>query len=344
VVVLDISQLKEYISNEPTNIQLLLENAGFYKVRKQGNKYFCGWTYEGTGTSVQIDIHDCTIYDFSIRKNGDIITLIQDKLRLNFKDAINWITSELGISDFNFKKRDIVLPFGGYFKNIAKADGNDSHVELRKYDENILNDFYKNSSILFYNDGINIDTQNKYQIMYDNYTSRIVVPWRDSIGNLIGIMGRYNNRIIPSEMSKWFPIIPFSKSKVLYGYSENYSAIQAKRVCIIGESEKFPMQLSSMGCGFGIATGGCSIHDPQIKSLLSLNAEKYIIAYDEGLEEDYIRNEAEKLVKNNPFYKHKVGYIYDKSGLYLPKDSKYSPTDLGKDGFNKLYKERIVWI
>lgn len=341
---MDISQLKDYITNEPNNIQLLLENAGFYKIKKQNDKFVCGWTYDGMGSSVHVKIDDVTVYDFSTRKSGDIITLLQDKLNFNFRDTVNWISNELGIVGIEFKKKDIILPFGGYFKNIAKVDGNDSHIELKIYDDSILKDYDHKQSMLFYIDGINIETQIKHEIMYDNYTGRIVVPWRDSMGNLIGIMGRYNNKIVPSEISKWFPIIPFPKSKILYGYAENYRTIQSKRICFIGESEKFPMQLNSMGSGIGVATGGCSIHENQIKYLMSLNADKYILAYDEGLEEDYIRNEAEKLLKNNPFYKHKVGYIYDKSGLYIPKDSKYSPTDLGKNTFNKLYKERTTWL
>ena len=72
--------------------------------------------------------------------------------------------------------------------------------------------------------------------------------------------------------------------------------------------------------------------------------KKIVLAYDEGLEEDNVRMQAEKLVLNNAVFKNRVGYIYDKNNLILPKGSKASPSDLGKDAFLELMKNHIVWL
>ena len=37
----------------------------------------------------------------------------------------------------------------------------------------------------------------------------------------------------------------------------------------------------------------------------------------------------------------KVGIIYDTKNKYMKKDSKCSPTDLGKDKFNKIINECV---
>ena len=72
--------------------------------------------------------------------------------------------------------------------------------------------------------------------------------------------------------------------------------------------------------------------------------KKIVLAYDEGLEEDNVRMQAEKLVLNNAVFKNRVGYIYDKNNLILPKGSKASPSDLGRNAFLELIKNHVVWL
>ena len=64
-----------------------------------------------------------------------------------------------------------------------------------------------------------------------------------------------------------------------------------------------------MGSGIGLATCGCDVSDVQAKHIKSLMTNKIILAYDEGLDEDQIRLQAEKLILNNAVFKNKVGYV-----------------------------------
>ena len=84
--------------------------------------------------------------------------------------------------------------------------------------------------------------------------------------------------------------------------------------------------------------------DVQAKHIKSLMTNKIILAYDEGLDEDQIRLQAEKLILNNAVFKNKVGYVFDKDNEILPKGSKASPSDLGKGAFTELIKNYVVWL
>ena len=78
----------------------------------------------------------------------------------------------------------------------------------------------------------------------------------------------------------------------------NYGNIQNKNLCIVGESEKFPQQLDSFGCYLGLASCGCHLSDTQAKYIKSLLVDKTILAYDEGLEEEYMEFLGNKVVRH----------------------------------------------
>jgi hypothetical protein len=104
------------------------------------------------------------------------------------------------------------------------------------------------------------------------------------------------------------------------------------------------MQMDSMHCNVGLATCSCDISNVQAKYIKSLNAAKTILAYDEGLDEEYIREQAKKLKFDNQFYKNQVGYVYDREHDILKKGSKNSPSDMGRKGFVELLKKHVIWL
>ncbi len=197
---------------------------------------------------------------------------------------------------------------------------------------------------MFYEDGISFQTQYKYKIGYDYESMRITIPWWDFQGNVVGIMGRYNEREIGDEINKYYPIYSFPKHQALYGYYQNYIDIQEKQIVFIGEAEKFTQQLDSMGIYNGVSLGGNSLSLIQIRNIQALNPKVIILAFDEGLDEELIRQRAGQLKLNNIFMKNEVYYIYDKDNKYLPRDSKMSPTDAGKEAFTGLLRECLVKI
>ena len=214
---------------------------------------------------------------------------------------------------------------------------------MQTYDTSILDEYAGKYNLMFFRDGINFQTQEHFNVGFDIETLRITVPEYTLDGKLCGIMGRLNDSKCAKE-ERWLPIIPCSRSLTLYGYHYNYETIQQKNIVVIGESEKFVQQLHSMGSGIGLATCGCDVSEIQAKHIKALMTNKIILAYDEGLEEEQIRLQAEKLALNNAVFKNSVGYVFDKDNEILPKGSKASPSDMGKAAFTELIKKHVIWL
>jgi DNA primase len=361
---LNIAQLKQEIIDNPHYIEAILEALELFKIRDYGKEYRCAKYQDGSPTGICVQ-KDTLRYFYRGRdgeNNGDIITLVQDNKKVNFAEAVELICKFTGLNQeqFNNKEEVISLPFGGYFKGL-KPNNIDSYEELPTYPESILDSFDMIPNERFAKDGINIKIQRDFKVGYDYETDRIVVAWRNPSGKIIGVMGRYNGDDYNERgLAKWLPIIKFPKSQVLFGFFENYSGIQKSKTIVLGESEKFVMQLKSMekpilnyetgeilcydGYNFGLAVGNHSVSNVQKRLIQSCFPDTIIIAFDEGIEEDYLRDTAKKLQYENSFFQTKVGYIYDKDGLYLPKGSKASPSDFGKDVFDKLVMECTKFI
>ena len=339
---MDILKIKQYIIDNPICIEQLLESANFIAVKSTEKEVRCGFdeTHTPTGTVIKKNTLKATCY--SLNFSGDIITLLQEKLQLSFKETLNWVTNELKLENVDYCKRDITLPFGGYFKDIKKTYFYDYNVNT--YDAEILKEYDVISNKRFLNDNIGTKTQQKFNIGYDSLTQSITVPWFNENKELIGIMARKNEDVIEEGFSKWFPILPFKKSLLLYGLDINYNFILENDFLIITESEKGTLQLDSMNLNIGLSLGGNTLSDVNANTIKSLMISTHIFALDEGLDIDVSIENAKKIKVNNMFIKNNVGVIYDKENKYLPKGSKMSPTDLGKEVLNSLLKECVIWI
>jgi len=341
---MNIIQLNEYLQGDYDKIEELLNKTGFYNIstNRSKNEIRCAREYGHNATSVSVNVNNLYSKCYSTNIKGNLITLIQKRNKWNFGETLRTVSEILNIDNITFMNQN-QLPFGGYYKKIFNEQ-DVNYIELPTYDEKILDNYHIKPSALFYKDGINYNVQEKYKIGYDRETDRIVVAWRDTNGKIIGIMGRYNSTKVPEEISRWMPIIPFSKSYTLFGFSENYTNIVEEDCVIILESEKAPMQLESYGINYGLGLGGSHISLTQESFIKSLNVRTVILAYDEGIEEEFAREQALKLVVDTPFVKNKVGYIYDAENHYLKNGMKQSPSDLQLGDFNALIQNKIRWV
>lgn len=341
---MNVGDLKQKILNDQINIIKILESIDCHKIRFYKDQVRCSYNEFSNPSSIQIDLNDslkCISYSSEFSFNGDIISLVEAKLKVRFLDAIKHICKILNIDAKNIKQTKKTCAFGGYYKNLTGLSCN--VAELTTYPENTLLSYKKMSNKRFLKDGISLETQKKFNTMYDLDSNRIVIPYLTEEG-LVGITGRYNGDDFEElGIPKYLALLSFSKSKCLYGLSENYSDITNNRI-IIGEAEKSVMQLDTMGIKNGVSVGCHNISDTQINIIKSLFCNEIIIAFDEGISSDILEQECRKVQYTSPFLKTKVGYIYDAENKYIPKGSKASPTDFGKQIFEKLIKECVVWI
>lgn len=342
---MDVLALKNYIIENPDTIHQLLDDAGFHhinKVKTKSNEIRCAKDIDGNPTSVQINIENLYSRCYSSNTKGDLITLLQSKLGTTFPQTIRWIKNKLGLSEEQIKAKEIKLPFYGYFKEIKRQI--DNYSPIKTYDEKILDNYGVIPNRRFLKDNISCVTQEKFGIGYDVLTNRITIAWHNSNGELVGIMGRLHKDELEDNEQKYLPVLSFKKESLLYGYHINYNTIIENNLAIIVESEKSVMQLDSMGIQIGLGLGGNSITESRARMVKSLGISNVILAYDEGLDLEFIIENAKKLKMNNAFYKNRVGYVCDVMGDILPKGSKLSPTDLGKEKLQKLLNDYVVWI
>ena len=292
-------------------------------------------------TAMRLKLDTLKFDGFSINAHGNLYSLVMKTKHLSFPKALKYIAETLGLEKSQFSQK-IRYPFGGVYKGLMR-EIREPEYSMTTYDDSILNDYIGKYNLMFFKDGINFQTQQFFNVGFDIETLRITVPEYTLDGRLCGIMGRLNDSRCPKD-ERWLPIIPCSRSLTLYGYHHNYETIQQKNIVVVGESEKFVQQLHSMGSYVGLATCGCDVSEIQAKHLKALMTSKIILAYDEGLEEDQIRTQAEKLILDNAMFRNKVGYVFDRDNLILPKGSKASPSDLGKGAFLELIKNHVTYI
>jgi len=336
-------KLTEYLSGHHDYTIDILNELDFTDISRNKQKQQVRFAREDgrNPSSVVLDLSTLAFKCFSDNSKGNLYTLIMKKKGLSFPASLNYVADKLGLekSELNVK---INLPFGGFYKQLIK-DIEEPECSMRTYDESVIEPYLNKYNMMFFNDGIDFDVQREFKIGFDLETCRITVPTWTLDGKLCGIMGRSINSQCEHEF-RWLPIIPCSRSLTLYGYHKNYETIQEKGLCVIAESEKGVMQMRSFGSKVGLATCGNNISDIQAKYIKGLMIPKIILAYDEGLSEEDIRVQAKKLMVNNSIYKNSVGYVYDSENEILPKGSKSSPSDMGKEKFTYLIKNKVRWV
>lgn len=331
---MDIQDLKQRLKENPEEIRDLLEFYNYCKIKIHPKEIRCARNEEGGQNSIRIKLTDSlSSYDFVKGVEGDIFSLIMSHKKLSFKDVLNDTKKVLGIKSITRKK---VAPlFGGMFSKLSTI--RETEHEIKTYSEDILNEYKNVWNARFLNDGISPRVQKMFNIGYDENTDRISVPWRTPHGELCGVMGRLNYK--DDEKPKWFPLIAFSKTFVLYGFSENYEYIMSNDTIYIGESEKFVLQLATMGYRNAVALGGSNITEEHIKLIMSTNPKRVVMCWDEGLDVQVIKDNLSKFKDFMKFKEFELCVILDRKYKYIPEGSKASPSDFGKSVFDNLVNE-----
>lgn len=256
---------------------------------------------------------------------GNIYTLVMDIKRVSFPQAVKLVAQWIGCEIEDVK---VTLPFGGFYKSFIKRAEEQLDTELKVYDPNILPP--QACNLRFKRDGISYETQQKFDLRFDLDNNSILIPIYNTNGELVGCKARKNEDVVTN---KYWAELPFSKTSVVYGLSQNYRSIVSKRKIIIFEAEKSVMQCCDFGCHIAVAVMGHDISKAQARIIKSLMCDEIIIAFDEGVSEYEIKQAASMVYMKNM---NKVSYLYGG----LPKGSKKSPSDLGRGQFEKLYKSQ----
>jgi len=350
--------IKDYFKDNREEIFRLLEYYEFENLKTYAQQIRFSLDGSEDGSANRIKLSSLSYKNYKTGEGGDIISLIQTKNNWGFVETLKQLYIFAGLKPSE-KRTATQFPFGGFYKSIIKDCECDT--ELEPLNEDILNGYELSQFEMFKSDGISYQTQLDFRLRYDENSNRIAIPIYADCG-LVGVLGRYNGN--KEGVAKYLPIVPYSKSQVLFGYVENYKDLISSDRIYVAESEKAVMQCRDMGIRNVVALGGSSISKTQKKILYTLNPKEIIMCYDEGFlrrqVEDAIHSNLEvvsdenvekyskikieervvDLCMKNDFVNVKVGYTWDKEGELKSKQSIF---DNGKDMALRLMSQ-IVWM
>ena len=324
--------VKKFLFEHTEVLVTILKQVGFSNIKKNDSEIRCSHEKNSNPNGVHIYLSEKLISKIYTKDlDGDIYDLIIFKTKRSFKEVHNVLTKYCGLSSNIKNKRKL---FGGVFEN------NCTIKEESIYEDEILTKYEDITSYRFFEDGIDASTQRFFGVRYDNSTNRIIIPWRNELGELVGTTGRYNYEIKNEEIPKYLTLEKFQKGSYLFGLhiEQVRKAILEKDEVILTEAEKSPMKAFQMGIYNCVAIGSHSVSERQINMLKWL-CNKVVIAFDEDVEEEILKRTAQQL-KNKDF---EVSYIYDGERKYLRRFQKESPLDLSKDKFQTLYNQRVIF-
>lgn len=328
-----IARIKGELLNNPDSIVNILNHFDFYHIELRHNEVRFANSEDGSRNAIHMKLDESLFTkDFARDHSGDIFSFIMKARNVSFKDVFSVAKSELGITDYEFKKK--IEPFNGLF---SKAKKSKSILEYKVYPDNVLNKYTVGYSKRFIDDYISIPTHNKYGIRYDLASSSIVIPIRNPVGELMGCKLRRNYEVSDEE-SKYIYEIPCPASQTLFGYAQNYDSLYGSDI-IIGEAEKFVMQCDSYGYRNAVGLGSSSLSIQQCKLLLALNPSSISFMLDVGLDKSVLEKDM-MLIKNYARMINIPVYYWNGKGF----EDKMSPTDKGKTLFIESLKNREEFI
>lgn len=326
------NDIKNHLLHNKKDLVLLLKEYGYDKFTVNEDEIRCSKPDSSNGSTCRIRLNNmlsCT--DFSSSFNGDIFELIMFHTDTTYSDIVSKCYEMFNIEDVDDED------FNGLDLDL---DTSPKEVLIPIYDKSELDKFENVWNMKFVKDNIMPKTQTTFSIGYDYRSKRITIPWLTMEGELLGIMGRADYTDYGDF--KYIPLLRFKKHHSLYGIFENQKYIENNRV-YIGESEKFVLQLHTMGIHNALALGGNSIDNYRLSLLEKLNVREIVYCFDESLEVD-IQKRALKITKKYFGDEVKIGVMYDGHNKYLPKGSKDSPTDLGKEVWTGMVANCIRWV
>lgn len=287
----------------------------------------------------------------------DIFTLLQKMYRLRGQEIT--LRQAVEICDLDAsnitteQKNDGVADDIRYMQSINNIYIPDvDNLDFKTYDSKILKRFSFDYMGLmpWIEEGIGIETLQRFQIKYDAFRQAIVIPNFDYDGKLIGIRERYFK---PEDVAKgkYRPLFDngvlynHPTGRTFYGIYENHRNIERKHMAIIFEGEKSTLLYGTIygnDQNISLATLGQNITKDHIQYLLKMGVRHVILAYDSDYEDYKQLHEVEQRYIEKakilaPFFNVSILMDYD---FELPYKS--SPIDGGKEIFERILKNRRI--
>ena len=334
--VAQISDIKEALLKDSNNIASLLEEYDFCHINLRPNEIrFARSETAGHNISIRLQNNEfLTTNDYARSFRGDLFSFIVEERGVSLRDVLQTTRKLLGLGA-NWESKKSYQLFNGIYANI----GRNAKPELKIYDESMLNQYRRQGNLRFLKSHISLESQRKFEIMYSVESQRIIIPIRDTLGNLVGIKSRRNYDTEDPNDPKYVFECPTQKSLVLYGAYENYTHLMNADKIYIFESEKATCACDSYNYNNAVSIMGNTLSSEQAKILLSFNAKEYCFMLDESLPLDITYQNAKLLKSLAAMREFKITYFNWEHSLSV--GDKESPTDNGKEIFEYIIENEI---
>lgn len=333
---MDVKRIKQYIYQND-KIEYILSQIGCKNIVRHDNYYTCA-NYDGDNNKAICQYFDseylnCINYTREIKYNKkldyptSIIDLVCFNKKINWFQCLKYICDILGLDYYELENEDDIpesLKMLQMLYDMKSGDYIEENYKLKPISEKILTYYKPYVNDMFLKDNISYDIQKYFEIGYCDETNYITIPIRDELGNLVGVKGRiyeYGN-----IENKYIYLEKCARSKILFGLDKSIKYIKEKGCVYIGESEKFTLQLYTMGYYNVVSTGGKKLSKIQKNKLISLGVD-LIFCFDKDVTKEEIQEMSSYFKGVNVFM------IYDKDNILNDKES---PSD------NILKWEKLV--
>ena len=243
-------------------------------------------------------------HDFSANKGGDIFTFVMEVEGISFREAMEKLAAQAGVD---------LSKYHGGDKEVArkKARAREALVLATKYYQLCLT---KNKTVceyVFYKRNLNRQTVAEFKIGYspsggkvlkdvllkrgfteqeleaagllnrfggDMFRARMMVPFIDTTGNVIGFTARIIGKGEPKYLNTQETIL-FNKSRFVFGLYQAKEAIRRNNFVVIVEGNMDVISSHQAGVKEAVATSGTAMTEQHLKILSNLTSD-IRLAYD----------------------------------------------------------------
>lgn len=243
-------------------------------------------------------------HDFSANKGGDIFTFIMEVEGVSFKEALEKLAGQAGVDLTKYRGGDPAVAK-------KKARAREALQLATKYYQACLIRSKSVCEYVFYKRNLNRGTVAEFKIGYapasgkalvnvlkkrsfteqeldaagllnrfksDLFKDRMMVPFIDTTGNVIGFTARILKKGEPKYLNTPETLL-FNKSKFIFGLHQAKESIRRDGFVVIVEGNMDVISSHQAGVKQAVATSGTAMTEPQLKALSNLTSD-IRLAYD----------------------------------------------------------------
>ena len=243
-------------------------------------------------------------HDFSANKGGDIFTFVMEVEGISFKEAIEKLAAQAGVDLTKYRGGDPEVAK-------RKVRAKEALALATKYYQACLVRDKSVCEYVFYKRNLNRQTVAEFKIGYapasgkallevlkkrgfteqeldsagllnqyksDLFRNRMVVPFIDTTGNVIGFTARVLDKSEPKYLNTPETIL-FNKSRFIFGLHNAKEAIRRSNYVVIVEGNMDVISSHQAGVKEAVATSGTAMTEQHLKALSNLTSD-IRLAYD----------------------------------------------------------------